>query len=77
MKNFSVMGGSLKNLIFKRGFPINQHIGVKCLKRGAWTVSDSELREGGEGRFEGGLATLMQIMYFLSTTTPIRIVIIF
>ena len=49
MKNFSVMGGSLKNLIFKRGFPINQHIGVNCLKRGAWTVSDSDLREGGGG----------------------------
>ena len=49
------MGGSLKNLIFKRGFPINQHIGVNCLKRGAWTVSDSDLREGGMGGLKGGL----------------------
>ena len=55
MKNFNIMRGSLKNLIFKRGFPINQHIGVNCLKRGAWTVSDSDLREEGRGGLKGGL----------------------
>ena len=45
MKDFNIMEGSLKNPIFKGGFPKNQTEGELQIEGGAWTVS----------RFKGGL----------------------
>ena len=38
MKNLNILGGSLKNPTFRRGFTKNQYRGGDCLKKGAWTV---------------------------------------
>ena len=70
MKNFNIMGSSLKNSIFTGGGGFRQTniYGGYCLNRGrAWTVS--RFKEGGLGKKEGdgvfeewGVDTLMHTM---------------
>ena len=38
MKNFNILGGSPKNMIFTGGSQKKQYTGGNCLKRKAWTV---------------------------------------
>ena len=68
MKNFYIMGGSLKNPIFMRaGFPKNHIFGGNCLKWGASIVSrfKGELgkKRGGDVFKGGGLMQTMMYVY--------------